>query len=82
LGKKQIIDILKSSNEIDGQKFHHFYDVLPCHYSGKVRINNGLVSFEINAGSYTVLEFRDTSVYLGYEKNGYKKNFIVGAGID
>jgi hypothetical protein len=82
LGKNQIMDILQLSNEIDGHEFHYFYSVLPCHYIGEFRTGGGSVLFDINAGAFAVLHFRDTSIYVGYKKSDYKKYFLVGAGMD
>lgn len=82
LDKNEIVSILKSSIEIDGQEYHNYYDVLPCYCSGQVKINDKLVSYEINAGSFITLFFKDTSIYLGYKGNDYKKYFLLGPGID
>jgi hypothetical protein len=82
LEDKDILDIVLSSKEIDGHEFHHFYDVLPCHYSGTLDINGKSVLYEVNAGAFTTLHYRDTSIYLGYKNPEYKKYFIIGPGIE
>jgi hypothetical protein len=82
LNKDEILKILKSSTEIDGQEFHNYYDVLPCYFSGEVNISNQLASYEINAGAFVTIFFKDTSIYLGYKRNDYKKYFLLGPGID
>jgi hypothetical protein len=82
LNEEGILNILRNSKEMDGQEFHHYYDVLPCYYSGKVSIDGNLASYEINAGAFTTLFYKDTSVYLGYKKDDYRKYFLVGPGIE
>ena len=77
-----IEQIVRNSKEIDGQAFHHYYDVLPCYYSGKINIDGKSASYEVNAGAFTVLFFKDTSIYLGYTRNDYKKYFLVGPGTE
>jgi hypothetical protein len=80
LSKKDILQIVRNSKEMDGQEFHHYYDVLPCYYSGKIDIDGKSASYEINGGAFTTLFFKDTSVYLGYKGKDYKRYFLVGPG--
>lgn len=82
LKKNDIANIFLSSKEIDGQELHHYYDVLPCHYFGKATIDGKLASYELNAGAFLVLFYKDTSIYLGYKKDDYKKYFLTGPGIE
>lgn len=82
LTKSDILNILYSSNEIDGQEFQYYYDILPCYYSGKINVNGKLASYIINAGSSTIIIYRDSSIYLGYKKDDYKKYFLLKPGID
>jgi hypothetical protein len=82
LTKQDALNIFLSSTEIDGQEFHHYYDVLPCYYSGEINIDGKLASYKINAGAFTTIFFKDTSIYLGYKKGDYKKYFLVGSGVD
>lgn len=82
LSQKDILQIVRDSKEIDGQEFHHYYDVLPCYYSGKINIDGRSASYEINAGAFTTLFFKDTTVYLGYKRKDYKTFFLVGPGTD
>jgi hypothetical protein len=82
LSANDIIHIVKSSTEITGEDFHHYYDVLPCYYAGELSVNEKRVPFEINAGSFIILTYKDTTVYLGYTRNDLKKFFVIGPGID
>lgn len=82
LSKRDMKNIFLTSKEIDGQEVHHYYDVLPCYYSGKATIDGRLASYELNAGAFVVLMYKDTSIYLGYKKDDYKNYFLTGPGIE
>jgi hypothetical protein len=82
LNKTDATKILQISKVLDGSEFHDYYDVLPCYYAGKANIDGKLVSFKINAGSFSVLLFKDTSIYLGYNLKDNKKYFLVSPGIE
>jgi hypothetical protein len=82
LTNQQILTILRSSKEMDGHEFHYMYSVLPCAYHGEVTINGQLATYRVNGGAYTTLIFKDTAVYLGYERSDFKKYFIEGRAKD
>lgn len=82
LSKTDATMILQVSKVIDGSEFHDYYDVLPCYYMGKVNIDGKIASYKINAGSFSVLIFKDTSIYLGYNNKDDKKYFLVSPGIE
>lgn len=81
LSKTDATMILQVSKEINGSDFHDYYDVLPCYYTGKAHIDGKVAFYEINAGSFSVLRYKDTSIYLGYNKDDDKKYFLVSPGI-
>jgi hypothetical protein len=82
LTDKDIAHIIQSSTAIDGPEFHHFYAVLPCNYSGDLMIDGMTGSFQINGGSFSILFFDDTTVYLGYKNPDYPKYFLVPPGTE
>ncbi len=80
LDNNQIIEILKSSKFIDSHEYHYYFDILPCSYEGKIRINGKPATLRINAGSSIVLIVSDKTYYMGYY--GDKAFFLIKPGID
>ncbi len=81
LNKENIKRILLTSTVIDTHELHYYYNVFPCYYTGKITIDGKLADFTINAGAFSIIEFRDTSIIIGYKKEDYKKYFLLGPGI-
>lgn len=82
INSTEIRDILLHSKKIDGHEFHYFYDVLPCSYVGRMNFNGKVAAFELNAGSFAIITYRDTSIYLGYDGSKYKKRFLSHPGFN
>jgi hypothetical protein len=82
LTQNEIKKVILVSEEITGEEFHHFYDVLPCYYIGDALIDNKRVKYTLNSGAFANLSFADTAITLGYKKNNYAKYFIIGPGAD
>ena len=77
LSKSEISEIILNSKRITSEAFHYLFDVLPCSYYGKLSINDTLMaSFEINSGSYVVIDLLESEqLLLGYF--GKENYFIV-----
>ena len=48
---------------------------------GKLKIDGEHAIYTINAGAFSIIEFRDTSIVIGYKKKDHKKYFLLGPGI-
>jgi hypothetical protein len=77
LTKTDIAAILKRSEEIDGHEFHYGYEVLPCYYTGQVKIDGKMCNYKLNAGGYTTVFLKDTTVSLGYKDSDASRFFLV-----
>ena len=77
LNKENISDIIKSSKKISGTELDLSYLVLPFWYKGEFLMNNIKGNFKINAASFTILIFKDTSMYLGSSLKSKYKYFLV-----
>jgi hypothetical protein len=63
LTKADIKRIILAKKKITKFDFQYFYDVLPCSYRGVVVINSKRYNFEINPGSFLVLERMNRFLY-------------------
>lgn len=62
-----ILRVLKLSEPISGTEWDLSYEVFPCSYKGEFVMAEKRGEYEVNAGSFVALTFRDTTIYLGYE---------------
>lgn len=76
LTKEDIRQIFKNSKSISGTEWDLSYVVLPCFYSGEVELNDKKGKYELNAGSYAILKFSDTAIYLGFSSGSISKKFL------
>ena len=77
LSKENIIKIIKNRRKIDKFEFSYFYEVLPCTYQGYVLIGNKKYHFEINSGSFIILERMGKYVYYGCSNKYTRKYFML-----
>ncbi|HLG39061.1 MAG TPA: hypothetical protein VI461_05305 [Chitinophagaceae bacterium] len=82
LSKENIKTIISVSEAIDSHELHYMYDVYPCYFIGEITVNGKHAGYTINAGAFSIIEFKDTSLILGYKKPDYKKYFLLGPGIE
>lgn len=76
LTKEDIKKIFNNSKLISGTEWDLSYAVLPCFYSGEVKLDGKKGTYELNAGSYAILKFRDTAIYLGFSSGSVMKKFL------
>lgn len=76
LNKSSIQKILQRSIPIDGHRFHYAYDVSPCNYTGRLLYNGKPAQFRLNAGAFSFIILKDSSIILGYERADVLKYFI------
>ena len=76
LNKMKISQIIRSRKKIDKFEFSYFYEVLPCTYSGYVLLNNEKYAFEINAGSFLILNRNKNYYYYRCSNKSTVKYFI------
>lgn len=65
LSKNDILHIFKFSKQISGTEWDLNYEVLPCSYKGEFIIGSKKGRYEVNAASFVILIFKDTTIYLG-----------------
>lgn len=82
LTKDDIKSILLNSREISSHEHHYNYNIYPCYFYGRFKIDGKLALCEINAGAFCTIEFKDTTVILGYDRSDYKKFFLSGTNPD
>jgi hypothetical protein len=74
--------VLKTAEPIDGNTWHYQFAVLPCEYSGILKIGDKRYKIWINAGSYASLTSKDTSLLFGFYEKKYEPLFLIPAGND
>ncbi len=77
LTKTTIDLIIRSRKKITKFDFSYFYDVLPCSYRGDVLIDDKKYHYEIDSGSFLILDKADKYYYYGCSNKQTKKYFIL-----
>jgi hypothetical protein len=77
LTRENILDILESSKPISGTELDLSYLVLPFWYQGKFLLNGTQGKYKINAASFVILKFKDSTIYLGSSQKTLSKYFLV-----
>lgn len=76
LNKATITKLLQQSKPIDGHRWHYAYAVAPCNYSGQLRYHGKQGTYRLNAGAFTIITLKDTTITLGYERTDALKYFL------
>jgi hypothetical protein len=76
LSKKDILHIFRSSELIGGTEWDLAYAVMPCSYKGEFLMDGKKGNYEVNAGSYVTLVFKDTTIFLGCKSKRNYKYFL------
>lgn len=82
LNKKDILNILKSGIPISGTEWDFNYEVLPFWYKGEFLINDNREKYKINAASFVILTFKDSTVYLGCPQKSSQKYFLAPPNLE
>ncbi|RYF97566.1 MAG: hypothetical protein EOO07_39435, partial [Chitinophagaceae bacterium] len=76
LTNAQIEYVLKNSESVKSRSLHHYVTLLPASYSGDVLFRGKPARFEINAGAFSKIFFKDSSFFFEYKRADHKKFFI------
>lgn len=82
LKESDILNILMYSKPITGTELDLSYVTLPFWYKGELLINSHKATYKINAGSFTILKFEDTAIYLGYPFRNHKYFLVPADTVD
>jgi hypothetical protein len=73
---KAIKKIITQSEPLTGPDWHHLFNVLPCVIQGEIVQEGVTFGFEVNAGSWTYISSKDTTLMLGSFKKENEKFFL------
>lgn len=73
-------EILKRVVPITSHELHYLYYVLPCEMKGKLKINEEVFDYTLNAGSFVTLSNSDTTLIFGIKGKATEKFFLVNGG--
>jgi hypothetical protein len=76
LSKSQLLTIIKHSKEISGTEWDLSYEHLRCIIKGQLLQNGEKFNYTLNAGSWMLLQSRDTTVLFGNENKADQKYFL------
>lgn len=76
INNTQLEYVLKNSERVRDRGFHHYVSALPASYSGDILFNGKRARFEINAGAFSKIIFKDSSFAFEYKRTDYPKFFI------
>lgn len=72
LNEADIEFIILNSEVVGSQEIDFLFNTLPCEYVGELIYKNENYKFMVNAGSYSVLYNKDTTIYFGlFKSNNY-----------
>jgi hypothetical protein len=77
--KENIAKILKESEPMNGEDWHHLFDVLPCVLRGQILQDGRPYGVEVNAGSWLYISSQDTTLIFGSFEKKNEKFFVSSA---